>query len=102
MGQTGGYGFAPNKRWPNVFMATAFDLANPPGTHCFWGCVHIFNKQAVAHRLALAARAVVYEEGSLVYLGHHGYPATNGVRVGVRIRVSVRVKEEASMRGDDP
>ena len=80
MGQTADYGYAPNPRWPHSFMATAFDLANPPGTHCVAGCIHIFNKQArrwyfldlislavlltskasmlqaVAHRLALAAR----------------------------------------------
>eukprot|EP01052_Picozoa_sp_SAG31_P038035 SAG31_NODE_5006_length_2806_cov_2.510898_1_plen_203_part_00 len=41
-------------------MATAFDLANPPATKCFWGCVHIFNKQAVAHRLAVASLKFVY------------------------------------------
>lgn len=45
MGQTNGYGFAPNPVWPNTFMATAFDLANPPGTKCLAGCIHIFNKQ---------------------------------------------------------
>ena len=81
------------------FMATAFDLANPPGTKWYRpgpiplalstqvlpflllmrshqrcrliriggylsvsGCVHIFNKQAVAHRLAVAARKTVYGE----------------------------------------
>ena len=69
MGQTADYGFAPNAAWPHSFMATAFDLANPPGTKCFWGCVHIFNKQAVAHRLALAARHNVYGETSLVGSG---------------------------------
>jgi hypothetical protein len=58
MGQTAGYGYAPNPRWPNTFMATAFDLANPPTTKCISGCVHIFNKQAVGHRLAVAARSV--------------------------------------------
>jgi hypothetical protein len=35
---------------------------NPPGTHCVAGCIHIFNKQAVAHRLALAARHMIYNE----------------------------------------
>eukprot|EP01046_Picozoa_sp_COSAG06_P061126 COSAG06_NODE_13277_length_1274_cov_2.793191_2_plen_205_part_00 len=69
MGQTADYGFAPNTAWPHSFMATAFDLANPPGTKCFWGCVHIFNKQAVAHRLALAARHNAYGETSLVSSG---------------------------------
>eukprot|EP00931_Biecheleriopsis_adriatica_P076998 TRINITY_DN50643_c0_g1_i1.p1 TRINITY_DN50643_c0_g1~~TRINITY_DN50643_c0_g1_i1.p1 ORF type:complete len:586 (-),score=57.75 TRINITY_DN50643_c0_g1_i1:94-1851(-) len=69
MGQTAGFGYAPNLRWPYTFMATAFDLANPPGTKCFWGCIHIFNKQAVGHRLAVAARKVVYNESRLVYSG---------------------------------
>ena len=62
MGQTAGYGYAPNSAWPRTFMATALDLANPPGTKCYCGCVHIFNKQAVGHRLAVAARATVYGE----------------------------------------
>ena len=78
MGQTAGYGYAPNIVWPKVFMATALDLANPPGTKCFAGCVHLFNKQAVAHRLVLAARSVVYGEMSLVYSG----PRVEHVRFG--------------------
>ena len=68
MGQTAGYGYAPNARWPRAFMSTAFDLANPPGTKCIAGCIHIFNKQAVAHRLALAARSMIYNE-SIVFSG---------------------------------
>lgn len=69
MGQTGGFGYAPNKRWPNAFMSTAFDLANPPGTKCISGCIHIFNKQTVAHRLAVAARSMIYAEKGLVFSG---------------------------------
>jgi hypothetical protein len=42
MGQTAGFGYAPNKRWPNAFMSTGFDLMNPPGTKCVAGCIHIF------------------------------------------------------------
>eukprot|EP00750_Incisomonas_marina_P013073 INCI17218.2.p1 GENE.INCI17218.2~~INCI17218.2.p1 ORF type:complete len:516 (-),score=65.07 INCI17218.2:453-1928(-) len=66
MGQTADFGYAPNTRWPNTFMAAAFDLANPPNTKCFSGCIHIFNKQAVAHRLAVAARATIYNDSSVV------------------------------------
>lgn len=66
MGQTADYGYAPNSAWPHSFMATAFDLANPPGTKCFWGCVHIFNKQAVAHRLALSSLKTVYADAAAV------------------------------------
>merc|ERR1712232_583976 len=87
MGQTADYGYAPNDVWPHTFMATAFDLANPPGSHCLGGCIHIFDKQAVAHRLAVAARHIVYGEG-LVYSGPrvvsvtaHGTSAT--LRYGV-------------------
>ena len=69
MGQTANFGYAPNKRWPNAFMSTGFDLMNPPGTKCISGCIHIFNKQAVAHRLALAARAMIYKEQKLVFSG---------------------------------
>lgn len=68
MGQTAGYGYAPNPRWPNAFMGTAFDLANPPGTKCIAGCIHIFNKQCAAHRLAVAARSMIYNE-TIVYSG---------------------------------
>ena len=25
MGQTAGFGYAPNKRWPNAFMSTGFE-----------------------------------------------------------------------------
>jgi sialate O-acetylesterase len=69
LGQTAGYGYAPNPYLTNTFMASAFELGNPHGTECLAGCVHIFNKQAVAHRLALAARALVYNESNLVYSG---------------------------------
>merc|ERR1711920_922016 len=69
MGQTADYGYAPNARWPNSFMSAAFDLSNPPGTKSLAGNIHIFNKQAVAHRLAVAARHVVYNESGLVYSG---------------------------------
>jgi sialate O-acetylesterase len=69
VGQTGGAFHAPSKRWPHSFMSTGFDLMNPPGTHCMAGCIHIFNKQAVGHRLALGARATVYNEPELVFSG---------------------------------
>merc|ERR1711939_382080 len=69
MGQTADYGYAPNDAWPHTFMAAALDLSNPPGTHSLAGNIHIFNKQAVGHRLAAAARHVVYGEEELVYSG---------------------------------
>eukprot|EP00041_Stephanoeca_diplocostata_P016336 m.321347 g.321347 ORF g.321347 m.321347 type:complete len:580 (+) comp20333_c0_seq3:219-1958(+) len=77
-GQTAGYGYAPNPTWPRTFMSTAFDLANPPDTKCFAGCVHVFNKQAVAHRLAVGARATVYNESGVVFSG----PRLSHIAVG--------------------
>ena len=50
-------------------LSKAFDLGNPKGTECFSGCVHIFNKQAVAHRLSLASRAIAYNASGVVYSG---------------------------------
>ena len=50
-------------------MATAFDLGNPRDAKCFDGCVHIYNKQAVGHRLAVAARNQVYNEQSTTWSG---------------------------------
>eukprot|EP00927_Polykrikos_kofoidii_P053737 TRINITY_DN48299_c0_g1_i1.p1 TRINITY_DN48299_c0_g1~~TRINITY_DN48299_c0_g1_i1.p1 ORF type:complete len:615 (-),score=61.73 TRINITY_DN48299_c0_g1_i1:62-1786(-) len=69
MGQTANFGYAPNDVWPHSFMAAALDLGNPPGTHSMAGNIHIFNKQAVGHRLAVAARHVVYGDDRLVYSG---------------------------------
>jgi hypothetical protein len=43
-------------------IAPEVQLIRIRGYLSFWGCVHIFNKQAVAHRLAVAARKTVYGE----------------------------------------
>ena len=53
----------------------ALPVMNPPGTHCVAGCIHIFNKQAVAHRLAVAARQMIYGE-KIVYSGPRIVSAT--------------------------
>ncbi|XP_054986333.1 sialate O-acetylesterase [Sorex araneus] len=57
--QTADVGFVPNKRMPNTFMAVAMDLGdrNSP-----FGSIHPRDKQTVAHRLHLGARAVAYGE----------------------------------------
>ena len=47
MGQTADYGYLPNPAMPSTFFTSAYDLPNPPGTKCFSGCVHIFNKKEV-------------------------------------------------------
>ena len=59
-GQTGGFGYLPNARWPHTFLAAAFDLPNPPGTACYYGCVHLFAKRVIGRRLASAALTHAY------------------------------------------
>ena len=62
IGQTGNELVFPNDRWPGVFMATAIDLPNTGDTGSPAGNVHLMDKPAIAHRLALGARAMVYQE----------------------------------------
>ncbi|KAH0515522.1 sialate O-acetylesterase [Microtus ochrogaster] len=64
--QTADFGFVPNLKMPNTFMAVAMDL-------CDWdspfGSIHPRDKQTVAYRLHLGARAVAYGEKNLTFQG---------------------------------
>ena len=60
--QTAGYGYAPNDRQKNVFMAVAMDLGNP---HSPYSSAHPTDKKDVGERLATASLAVAY--GKHVY-----------------------------------
>lgn len=64
--QTADFGYVPNLRMPNTFMAVAMDLGdrNSP-----FGSVHPRDKQTVAYRLHLGARAVAYGEKQLIFQG---------------------------------
>ncbi|XP_060572916.1 sialate O-acetylesterase-like [Ruditapes philippinarum] len=64
--QTAKYGYVPNPRLPNVFMAVAMDLPDYNSTR---GTIHPRDKQDVAKRLALAGRAVAYKETNLDFQG---------------------------------
>ncbi|XP_037361420.1 sialate O-acetylesterase [Talpa occidentalis] len=57
--QTADFGYVPNQRMPNTFMAVAMDLGdrNSP-----FDSIHPRDKQTVAYRLHLGARAVAYGE----------------------------------------
>lgn len=57
--QTANYGYVPNDRLKNVFMAVAIDLGDPTSPY---GSIHPRDKQDVGSRLALSARAVVYND----------------------------------------
>ncbi|XP_003417536.1 sialate O-acetylesterase isoform X1 [Loxodonta africana] len=64
--QTADFGYAPNVRMPNTFMAVAMDLGdrNSP-----FGSIHPRDKQTVAYRLHLGARAMAYDEKHLTFQG---------------------------------
>ncbi|XP_030621679.1 sialate O-acetylesterase [Chanos chanos] len=64
--QTADYGYVPNERMKNTFMAVALDL---PDLRSPWGSIHPRYKQDVAHRLVLGARAVAYGEKALTFNG---------------------------------
>ena len=50
----------------NVFMAVAIDLGDPTSP---FGSVHPRDKQDVGARLAVGARAVVFNDTDVYYLG---------------------------------
>ncbi|ERE75812.1 sialate O-acetylesterase-like protein [Cricetulus griseus] len=64
--QTADFGFVPNLKMPNTFMAVAMDLCdlNSP-----FGSIHPRDKQTVAYRLHLGARALAYGEKNLAFQG---------------------------------
>lgn len=55
--QTADYGFVPNMRMKRTFMAVAMDL---PDKTSPYGTIHPRDKQDVAYRLTLGAKAVAY------------------------------------------
>lgn len=64
--QTANYGYAPNLRERNVFMAVAMDLGNKSA---IYGSIHPPDKQDVGFRLALAGRAVAYDDLDVYFSG---------------------------------
>ncbi|XP_008519310.2 sialate O-acetylesterase [Equus przewalskii] len=64
--QTADFGYVPNLRMPNTFMAVAMDLGDRNSS---FGSIHPRDKQTVAYRLHLGARAVAYGEKNLIFQG---------------------------------
>ncbi|NWW36821.1 SIAE acetylesterase, partial [Panurus biarmicus] len=64
--QTADLGVVPNARMPSTFMAVAMDLGDEQSPY---GSIHPRDKQNVAHRLLLGARAVAYGDKDLVFQG---------------------------------
>ena len=64
--QTANYGYVPNERLQNVFMAVAMDLGDPTSP---FGSVHPRDKQDVGDRLSRAGMGVVYGDKTAYYQG---------------------------------
>ncbi|XP_005069293.1 sialate O-acetylesterase isoform X1 [Mesocricetus auratus] len=64
--QTADFGFVPNLKMPNTFMAVAMDLCDRDSP---FGSIHPRDKQTVAYRLHLGARALAYGETNLTFQG---------------------------------
>jgi len=102
LSQAGGTGLLPTERWPNTFVAQAYDLADPgqgavsaanwhdgqgaypvarglaPFTSYFMGPIHPRPKYEVGARLAKAARHFVYGDASAAWTG----PVVTSCEVG--------------------
>ncbi|XP_032368216.1 sialate O-acetylesterase [Etheostoma spectabile] len=68
--QTADTGYVPNARMQKTFMAVALDL---PDETSPLGTIHPRDKQDVAYRLTLGARAVAYNEKDVSFLGPFPY-----------------------------
>ncbi|XP_048199698.1 sialate O-acetylesterase [Perognathus longimembris pacificus] len=64
--QTADFGFVPNPAMPNTFMAVSMDLGDRDSP---FGSIHPRDKQTVAYRLHLGARAVAYGEKDVIFQG---------------------------------
>ncbi|NXS39094.1 SIAE acetylesterase, partial [Balaeniceps rex] len=93
--QTADLGIVPNARMPGTFMAVAMDLCDD---HSPYGSIHPRDKQNVAHRLHLGARAVAYGEKDLVFQGP--YP-TGAILEVTRGLLNVTYSQELVCRRRD-
>ncbi|XP_032937772.1 sialate O-acetylesterase [Catharus ustulatus] len=93
--QTADLGVVPNARMPSTFMAVAMDLGDE---HSPYGSVHPRDKQNVAHRLLLGARAVAYGDKDVVFQGP--YP-TRAILEVTRGLLNVTYSQELIYRQRD-
>ncbi|NWV68180.1 SIAE acetylesterase, partial [Malurus elegans] len=93
--QTADLGVVPNARMPSTFMAVAMDLGDE---HSPYGSIHPRDKQNVAHRLLLGARAVAYGDKDLVFQGP--YP-TRAILEVTRGLLNVTYSQELVCRQRD-
>nr|XP_008116435.1 PREDICTED: sialate O-acetylesterase isoform X3 [Anolis carolinensis] len=90
--QTADFGYAPNKKMPNTFMAVTIDLGDNSSPY---GSIHPRDKQSVAYRLYLGALAVAYGKKSLVFQGP--YPQTVEVNAQLGL-IKVTYNEPIELR----
>ncbi|XP_068274320.1 sialate O-acetylesterase isoform X2 [Nyctibius grandis] len=93
--QTADLGVVPNARMPGTFMAVAMDLGDERSPY---GSIHPRDKQNVAHRLQLGARAVAYGEKEVIFQGP--YP-TRAVLEVTRGLLNVTYSQELVWRRRD-
>ncbi|NXM51464.1 SIAE acetylesterase, partial [Gymnorhina tibicen] len=93
--QTADMGVVPNARMPGTFMAVAMDLGDELSPY---GSIHPRDKQNVAHRLLLGARAVAYGDKDLVFQGP--YP-TRAILEVTRGLLNVTYSQELICRQRD-
>ncbi|NWS82725.1 SIAE acetylesterase, partial [Toxostoma redivivum] len=93
--QTADLGVVPNVRMPSTFMAVAMDLGDE---HSPYGSIHPRDKQNVAHRLLLGARAVAYGDKDVVFQGP--YP-TRAILEVTRGLLNVTYSQELICRQRD-
>ncbi|NWW75104.1 SIAE acetylesterase, partial [Climacteris rufus] len=93
--QTADLGVVPNARMPGTFMAVAMDLGDE---HSPYGSIHPRDKQNVAQRLLLGARAVAYGDKDLVFQGP--YP-TRAILEVARGLLNVTYSQELICRQRD-
>ncbi|CAM9827902.1 unnamed protein product [Bubo scandiacus] len=93
--QTADLGVVPNAKMPGTFMAVAMDLGDERSPY---GSIHPRDKQNVAHRLQLGARAVAYGEKNVIFQGP--YP-TRAVLEVTRGLLNVTYSQELVWRRRD-
>ncbi|KAM5132162.1 sialate O-acetylesterase-like [Mantella aurantiaca] len=64
--QTADYGYAPNVKMPNTFMAVTMDLGDVMSPY---GSIHPRDKETVGYRLYLGARNIAYGEKDIPFQG---------------------------------
>ncbi|XP_040182077.1 sialate O-acetylesterase-like isoform X2 [Rana temporaria] len=64
--QTADFGYTPNSKMPNTFMAVTMDLGDEKSPY---GSVHPRDKGTVGYRLYLGARAIAYGEKEVQFQG---------------------------------